>query len=325
MFNSRDQNNESIDMYINDLRNLARNCNFCECLHDSLLRDRLVMGIRDKSTRKKLLQITNLTLQQTVDICRAAEATDERLESLKCEDIHSIRLARNVTKSYRDKHVNSSDEIECLFCGRRHARLKSKCPAWGKTCSKCSKRNHFAIKCRNSDDRNVHAVNEVDSDIESINTVHAVDKGGHQIYGEVNINDFPVRIQIDSGATVNVIPKRYIGDNHVTPTSTVLQMWNKTRVIPVGEAKVELENPAKNKRYRVKFIVVNDDSGLAPLLGSKASQRMNIITINTNNLKQVATVASTSVLDSFGDVLVMNWVRCPVLRTSKLTAALLQS
>ena len=29
---------------------------------------------------------------------------------------------------------------------------------------------------------------------------------------------------------------------------------------------------------------------------------MNIITINTNNLKQVATVASTSVLDSFGDV-----------------------
>ena len=29
---------------------------------------------------------------------------------------------------------------------------------------------------------------------------------------------------------------------------------------------------------------------------------MNVITINTNNLKQVATVASTSVLDSFGDV-----------------------
>ena len=137
MFNSRDQNNESIDVYINDSRNLARNCNFCECMHDSLLRDRLVMGIRDKSTRNKLLQITNLTLQQTVDICRVAEATDARLEYLKCEDIHTIRSARNVTKSYRDNRVNSSDEIECLFCGRRYARLKSKCPAWGKTCSKC--------------------------------------------------------------------------------------------------------------------------------------------------------------------------------------------
>ena len=154
-----------------------------------------------------------------------------------------------------------------VSCERRHAHLKSKCPAWGKTCSKCSKRNHFAVKCRHSDDRNVHAVNEVDSDIESINTVHAVDNGGHQIYGEVNIKDFPVRIQIDSGATVNVIPKRYIGDNHVMPTSTVLQMWNKTRLIPVGEAKVELHNPANNRRYKVKFIVVDDESGLVPLLG----------------------------------------------------------
>ena len=148
----------------------------------------------------------------------------------------------------------------------------------------------------------MHAVNEVDSDIESISAVHAVDNGSHQIYGEVNIKDFPVRIQIDSGATVNVIPKRYIGDSHVTPTSTVLQMWNKTRVIPVGEAKVELHNPANNKRYKVKCIVVDDDSGLAPLLGSKVSERMNIITINTDNLKQVATFKSTSVLDSFRDV-----------------------
>ena len=61
----------------------------------------------------------------------------------------------------------------------------------------------------------------------------------------------------------------------------------------------------------LKFIVVNDDSGIAPLLGSKASQRLNIITINTNNLKQVATVASTSVLDSFGDVFVDELVTLP--------------
>ena len=88
----------------------------------------------------------------------------------------------------------------------------------------------------------------------------------------------------------------------MTPTSTVLQMWNKTRVIPVGEAKVDLQNPANNRQYKVKFIVVDDDSGFAPSLGSKASQRMNIITINRDNLKQVATIASTSVLHSFGEV-----------------------
>ena len=119
-------------------------------------------------------------------------------------------------------------------------------------------------------------------------------------YGEVNITDFPVRIQIDSGATVNVVPERYIGHNLV---STVQQMWNKTRVIPVGEATVELHNPANNKLYKVKFIVVDDDNGLAPLFGSKATYRINIITISTDNLKQVETFASTSMLD----ISVMFW------------------
>ena len=38
MFNSRDQNNESIDMYTNDMSNFARNYKLSECLHDSLLR-----------------------------------------------------------------------------------------------------------------------------------------------------------------------------------------------------------------------------------------------------------------------------------------------
>ena len=41
---------------------------------------------------------------------------------------------------------------------------------------------------------------------------------------------------------------------------------------------------------------------LRPLVGSPATQRTNIITISGDNLKEVATVASTSVLDRFGDV-----------------------
>ena len=39
-------------------------------------------------------------------------------------------------------------ERDCKYCGRRHAMKKELCPAWGKTCSKCTGKNHFAIKCR---------------------------------------------------------------------------------------------------------------------------------------------------------------------------------
>ena len=44
-FNKRDQEpGETIDSYITLLRNSAKSCNFCECLHDSLLRDRIVLA-----------------------------------------------------------------------------------------------------------------------------------------------------------------------------------------------------------------------------------------------------------------------------------------
>lgn len=44
IFNQRGQEeNESIDQYVTVLRKLAQTCNFCNCLHDSLIRDRLVL------------------------------------------------------------------------------------------------------------------------------------------------------------------------------------------------------------------------------------------------------------------------------------------
>ena len=49
IFNRRDQEeNESIDQYMTVLQKLAQTCN-------SLIRDRLVLGVRNKSIRKKLL------------------------------------------------------------------------------------------------------------------------------------------------------------------------------------------------------------------------------------------------------------------------------
>ena len=61
-FNKRDQEaGESIESYVATLRSLAKSCNYCE-LTDSLIRDRIVVGIRENSFRKKLLQGSKLTL-----------------------------------------------------------------------------------------------------------------------------------------------------------------------------------------------------------------------------------------------------------------------
>ena len=55
VFNRRDQEtNESVDAYVTALRKLSKSCNYGS-LTDSLIRDRMVVGISDNSARNKLL------------------------------------------------------------------------------------------------------------------------------------------------------------------------------------------------------------------------------------------------------------------------------
>ena len=42
------EGDESIDAYVAALRKLAQTCNFCECLNDTLIRDRIVLGVKSK-------------------------------------------------------------------------------------------------------------------------------------------------------------------------------------------------------------------------------------------------------------------------------------
>ena len=54
-FNKRDQEQgENIDTYVAALRTLVKTCNH-GTLEESLIRDRIVIGIRENATRKKLL------------------------------------------------------------------------------------------------------------------------------------------------------------------------------------------------------------------------------------------------------------------------------
>ena len=59
---------ESVDSFVAELRNLAKTCNFCDCLRDSLIRDRIVLGIKNEQTTKKLLRMRDLTPNRCIRI-----------------------------------------------------------------------------------------------------------------------------------------------------------------------------------------------------------------------------------------------------------------
>ena len=48
--------------------------------YDELIQDRIVCGIRDTGTRKKLLQEPKLTFQKCIDVCRSAETTATQMK-----------------------------------------------------------------------------------------------------------------------------------------------------------------------------------------------------------------------------------------------------
>jgi len=98
-FNKRDQESgESIDLHAASLRTLAKTCNYSALL-DSLLRDRIVVGIRNNGTRKRLLQEAKLTLNKCIDICRSSEAKSAPPQAMgNQEDLKFVRRVRKKPK-----------------------------------------------------------------------------------------------------------------------------------------------------------------------------------------------------------------------------------
>ena len=65
---------ETIDQYVTVLRKLSETCGF-STLRNSLIKDRIVLGICDTKTTERLL-ISDLTLEKAIDKVRSAEATE---------------------------------------------------------------------------------------------------------------------------------------------------------------------------------------------------------------------------------------------------------
>ena len=60
------------------LRKLSEICEF-STLKNSVIKDRVVLGISDTKTRERLLRISDLTLEKAIDVVRSTDATEIQL------------------------------------------------------------------------------------------------------------------------------------------------------------------------------------------------------------------------------------------------------
>lgn len=98
------------------------------------------------------------------------------------------------------------------------------------------------------------------------------------IYATMNVGKTPIRFQVDSGASRNVIPVSKLDECGIhyilSTTSTVLTTYDKT--------SLKLVNPKTKKSYHTEFVVVKTQK--VPILGGQLIQEMNLVTIHYDNI-----------------------------------------
>ena len=141
-FNQRSQEDgKTFDNYFTESKNMRKTCSFCQYLSDSLLRDRIVLGIRDEIARKRLLQERKLDLKQCIDICKSVENATTQMGAYgaKREEIMAVNFkvkpARARREMISEKLAEGSQKARCKFCLKPHVLRKEMCPAWGKKCN----------------------------------------------------------------------------------------------------------------------------------------------------------------------------------------------
>ena len=75
------QQGETVEQLVTDLKLKAKTCAFGD-MSDSMIRDRIVLGIASQRVRERPLREDNLNLANAVKNCQAAEATQRQITTL---------------------------------------------------------------------------------------------------------------------------------------------------------------------------------------------------------------------------------------------------
>lgn len=243
-FNRRCQEEgEMVDAFITALFCLAEFCDYGQ-LNDEMIRDRIVVGIRDTTLSLKLQLDAELTLKRAIDMARQNEAAKREQAMLRNFASSSTRTSVDFVKSKKKvsggtrqktnrpqggqtQATTTKTSRKCEFCGRS-SHQRAVCPAREATCFRCHRSGHFSTVCRSS---------------KAVDTVSRDDEEGYSFLGEVTKGDQPwsstislevmktkqrvdVCFKLDTGADVTVISAA----DYRRAGSPSLEMTSKTLV-----------------------------------------------------------------------------------------------
>lgn len=139
--------NETFEQYMTALKKLSQSCAF-DKMKDEVIRDLFICGINKPQLQRQLLGMSDLTLDKALAVRTNFAIVEEQVTQLEKVTECQVKKEFEIDMLRTKKKISDKTKIvECEYCGYQHD--YGRCPAFGKTCMICRRRNHFAKKCRN--------------------------------------------------------------------------------------------------------------------------------------------------------------------------------
>ena len=208
-FNLRVQSStESFDDYLTALRELVKTCDFCEDCCPTLIRDRIVTGIRDGEVIKKLLATDALDLDKTIATCRAEEAAIKHKaeivsESQSTYEVGKVSTYKKAKKDAAQRKYRSDEKHywdPCFKCNKKHVAGNEHCPAKDSKCARCHEKGHWAkSKTCKKNKKSVQSVS-----VKSLGSIVANIDG--RMHGPAPKVEVKIEGEVANGATIRATP-----------------------------------------------------------------------------------------------------------------------
>ncbi|KXJ30128.1 Retrovirus-related Pol polyprotein from transposon opus [Exaiptasia diaphana] len=289
-FNQRVQlSGESVDSFITDLHSLSEHCAY-GTLTDELIRDRLVVGLRDAKLSEKLQMNSELTLAKAMDQARLDEAIKKQQSVVRGNTTQTGGPEQNVEFIQRKKFQKKknptpqvpdnkkSDESKCNRCGKSPTHPRQECPAKNATCHKCKKKGHFKSVCKFLCEVCEDGDDDDDDDEEFfLGSVHVDELKSEDTYWNANVKlqDLSVNCKIDTGADVTVVPEHIFKKTgcKLLKTNANLSGPNQQKLDVCGMFEANISYKEQSSMQKVYVV-----RGLKrPLLGRPAIEALNIV------------------------------------------------
>ena len=234
---------DNIQLFVNELHNIARNCDFENSTLDSIynqnVRDQFIIGLRSDVLRRSLLSETNLTLEKAITKALAFESSMDKVEEMKSkskpgisepdsEVVLSLNSSNTSNQNRNRAHFKQAERSKrvpvCYFCHkkghvqakcfqRQNSKIESKVTV---VCDFCHKKGHVREKCfrwlREKSNPSDHEVNL----LFGLEPLTKFAKPDNLKRAKSSFYDCELEGLVDSGASISVISKQFIVQNRLT-------------------------------------------------------------------------------------------------------------